>query len=332
MTPLSGKVGTTATLSISSSAITLDGKYKIQWSKSLNFGNSIVLAEGSVPGGSQNVTASFTIPEDEYGLKYIQFVRLAYNEKISVQFTVRPALTISPSAAVPGTAVTIRGTGFPANDNGWVTFDNESTKVNVNTNDMGSFKATFVIPDTTPGIHKLLVNSSQLYTETVAANLEVLEEKTPEPEPTPVIENEDDISEEIEDDSNNIPVTPLADTKPPREPGIIAPTSGSIGVFGPETVTFRWHEVSDPSSVTYTLEVSENIDFMPIKPGMQISGLDRNHYALNLDPGIYYWRIRAVDGAGNQGSWVYSPYAFKVGELSIFFNDFINFFKTWFKP
>jgi hypothetical protein len=316
-------------LSISSSVVTLGGKYKIQWSKSLNFGNVIVLAEGTVPGGSQDVTASFTIPESEYGLKYIQFVRLAYNEKVNVQFTVRPGLSINPSSATPGTTVTIRGTGFPANDSGSLTFDNQPTKVNISTNEMGSFKATFIVPETSPGTYKLLVNSSHLYTETVAANLEVLKKNTPEPEP-PDTGDGDDISEP-EDDTDNVPVNPLADTKPPPEPGIVAPMGNSIGMIGAETVTFNWYEVSDPSSVTYTLEVAENVDFVPIRPGMQISELNRNHYALNLEPGIYYWRVRAVDGAGNEGTWAYSPYAFKVGEFSILMSEFIDFIKTWLK-
>jgi len=65
------------------------------------------------------------------------------------------------------------------------------------------------------------------------------------------------------------------------------------------------------------VEVGENLNFFPLKPGMKKSGLTQNICTFDIEPGTYYWRVRAVDGAGNAGEWAISPFPFKVGLLSI---------------
>ena len=88
-------------------------------------------------------------------------------------------------------------------------------------------------------------------------------------------------------------------------------------MFGSEAVTFTWSEESDPSGITYELEIHDNLNFFPLKPGMKKTGLTQNNCILTIEPGTYYWRVRAIDGAGNMSEWVTSPYAFKVGLFSI---------------
>ena len=52
---------------------------------------------------------------------------------------------------------------------------------------------------------------------------------------------------------------------------------------------------------------------------MRKTGLTGTTYSVKIEPGTYYWRVKAVDGAGNEGEWAISPYPFKVG-----------FFSTWY--
>jgi predicted phage tail protein len=69
------------------------------------------------------------------------------------------------------------------------------------------------------------------------------------------------------------------------------------------------------NSITYTLEVSENYKFISVNPDMKASGITQTSHSLNLPPGTYYWRVKAVDGSGNESEWANSLYAFNVGLL-----------------
>jgi PGF-pre-PGF domain-containing protein len=66
-----------------------------------------------------------------------------------------------------------------------------------------------------------------------------------------------------------------------------------------------WSDVSDPSGVTYDLSIAEDAGFVSI--ALQKAGLTVSTYELTqaeaLATGTYYWYVRAVDGAGNVGSW-----------------------------
>jgi hypothetical protein len=50
---------------------------------------------------------------------------------------------------------------------------------------------------------------------------------------------------------------------------------------------------------------------------MKKTGLTQPTCTLPIKAGTYYWRVKAIDGAGNEGEWAISPYAFNVGFFSI---------------
>ncbi len=312
MAPISGKVGTTATLTIVSNVFPVDGDYMIRWSSTSTFDEdkTVVLTKGNVPRGGYNVTARFTIPEAKYGIAYVQFRRIARDEPLNIQFNVKPGLTINPSPATPGTTVTINGTGFPANDTGTLTFDGKSTTVDIVTNKVGSFSAKYTVPDISTGAHKLVIDTPRLYTETATATLEVV---TSINHSSNVPEDRDEVMIDTDRASNSSTTGPSQDNKPPKQPVILAPKGQRVGLLGTKPVTFSWTKVSDPSGITYTMEISDNIKFTPIKPGMRKSDLTQASSTVRIAPGTYYWRVKAIDGAGNESQWVYSPYAFKVG-------------------
>jgi hypothetical protein len=66
-----------------------------------------------------------------------------------------------------------------------------------------------------------------------------------------------------------------------------------------------WSDVSDPSGVAYNLSIAKDADFTVIV--LVKNGLNVSTYNLTsseaLPAGIYHWRVRAVDNAGNASSW-----------------------------
>jgi PKD repeat protein len=77
------------------------------------------------------------------------------------------------------------------------------------------------------------------------------------------------------------------------------------------SATLDWSDVSDPSGVTYQIRLY-NSSWSLLK---EKTGLTSSAYAVSsfgsLADGTYYWKVRAVDGAGNVSAWTTS-WAFKL--------------------
>ena len=91
------------------------------------------------------------------------------------------------------------------------------------------------------------------------------------------------------------------ETTPPPTPTLWEPVNGSSTTDS--TPLFRWSPVYDPSRVYYEIQVSLYSDFSS-NVIYQI-GITTNSYEPSsaLNAGLYYWRVRAKDGAGNYSSW-----------------------------
>jgi hypothetical protein len=77
------------------------------------------------------------------------------------------------------------------------------------------------------------------------------------------------------------------------------------------TPTLDWGDVSDVSGVTYQLQIDDSLDFAPLSLVLSKPALTASGYTLTageaLPAGAYYWRVRAVDGAGNESAWSMVP-------------------------
>ena len=81
---------------------------------------------------------------------------------------------------------------------------------------------------------------------------------------------------------------------------------------------FDWKDVTDPSGVSYTLQVASDADFTTIV--LEKEGLSRSEYTVAEEEKLestekeapYYWRVKAVDGTSNESEWTY-PRLFYVG-------------------
>jgi hypothetical protein len=94
---------------------------------------------------------------------------------------------------------------------------------------------------------------------------------------------------------------------PPDAPRIASPKDGArVGYVGDTKVTFDWTDVTDPSGVYYTLQISNRLDFSNML--LEVPKLTRSEYTLteaeSLAPGEYFWRVKATDKAGNSSAWV----------------------------
>jgi hypothetical protein len=97
--------------------------------------------------------------------------------------------------------------------------------------------------------------------------------------------------------------TPEPDTTSPPVPPIISPTDGAA--LACEQVTLDWNAVSDPSGIAeYRVQVQQNAGGWDDVSDSPWSGLSGTELELDLDcGGIYRWRVKAVDGAGNESAF-----------------------------
>ena len=273
-----------------------------------------------------------------------------------------PDVQASPSPAAPDSQVTVKGTGFPADTDISLTFDDKDTGLGIKTNDVGSFSAPFTVPNCSAGQHQFESNLGAAPNENASCSLTIGPMITLQPE-SPNVGDQVTVAGNgfaaaskisLEFDNTDISDTPTTDaigsfsvnfkvpptkmtkhsvvatdgaghtarlgmplnTTPPPTPTTLTPTIAGGGWFGAQFVTFAWTDVTDPSGVSYTLEMGDNLYFFPLGPGMRKTGLVSPNVTVQLAPGTYYWRVKAVDGAGNEGQWALAPYPVKVGVLS----------------
>jgi len=248
-----------------------------------------VIMDGIEPGidfvaddiGSFSV--EYQVPEIIAGTH--KFVATSENlivETVNTTFSVDPILLLSPENPPVGSEAQLTGHGFAANSQMNIVYNTVQLSNPPVTDSKGSFDFKF----------KVIESSDK----------------------APIITATDKAGNTTQYGM------PLESTAPPK-PFIISPKERdqTFGMMGSQLVTFQWSPVSDPSGVTYTIEVGDNLEFFPLKPGMRRDGLASTSVTLEIPPGLHFWRVRAVDGAGNEGEWAMSPNFFKVGSISLWY-------------
>jgi len=201
---------------------------------------------------------------------------------ITASLQVSPKISLEPEKPDIGAEVTVTGYGFAAKSLVSITYDDIPIASSPTTDDAGNFTHKFNVPEGSKDDHVITATDEAGNAATYGLPLE---------------------------------------GQPPPTPSPIAPGENQqrFGVFGTQLVTFNWTDVFDPSGITYILEIDNNLSFFPLKPGMRKSGLTQPSCTVQLGPGTYYWRVKAVDGAGNESDWALSPYPFQVGSFSTWY-------------
>jgi hypothetical protein len=225
-------------------------------------------------------SASYTMPSTIAGQhEFKAAVPDIYDLEAKASLSLMPMITVEPDSPQVGNDATITGRGFAARSPVSVEYDGTVIGNSPTTGDSGSFSYTFKVPQASKSEHSVIATDS-------AGNKAVLGGMRLE-------------------------------TVAPPAPAPLRPMAQTFGLFGSKVVSFAWTDVADPSGVAYTLEIGDNLSFFPLGPGMRKTGLTTTSTVVNLKPGVYYWRVKAVDGAGNESQWMLSPYPFKVGAISV---------------
>ena len=223
-------------------------------------------------------TGDFTIPDTMAGNHEFKAIdeNMAFGDVIA-NLQVGPTISLEPEQPEIGSEVTLSGRGFAARSTVSIKYDDIVVSNSPTTDDTGNVAEKFTVPESSKDNHVITATDRAGNVATFGLPLEGTAPSVPTP---------------------------------------VSPVDERYGWFGSQPVIFTWTEVSDPSGVTYTLEVDNSLRFFPLEPGMRKTGLTQPNCVIPLEPGTYYWRVKATDGAGNESDWSLSPYPFQVGFFS----------------
>jgi hypothetical protein len=249
----------------------------------ITLGNQVVATERTGKDGS--FTTSFTVPELAEGIYELVAEDEDGNDdagnftvEVGIEASVSP-VTSSASPGHVGQEITVSGVGFKANSTVTITYTSEPQVVATPTSDAeGDFSATFEIPESEGGAH------------TITAS----------------------------DGTNSLQLAFYMERQAPDIPEPLLP---EMGVKAKAKTFFDWEDVEDVSGVTYELQVATSDEFTASSMVVEVLGLTESEYTLTSEEALesrseeepYYWRVRAVDGAGNESGWT-------LGEFSVGFN------------
>jgi len=220
-----------------------------------------------------------------------------YTEVENVKFTVAPGVRLAPatSSTSPGhvgLTITVTGGGFEPGISLTIIYEDQTAST-VTTSE-GNFPSTGSVTFKAKGMH---------------GAQEVV----------------------VEDDLGHVlaSATFFMEENPPPAPEPLLPANGTgVGFVGKAAPTFEWSNVTDVSGIaSYELQIStDSINFTaPIVslsiPSENVTALDGSiTYSLPkeyaLSSGTYYWKVRAVDAAANEGHWTIIQ-SFHTGRLPL---------------
>ncbi len=230
---------------------------------SVTFDNKQIATTTTDNNGSLN--AIFTVPSHIAGTYRVRISD--GTNTISTNFKIGSSITISQTTGHVGMELTVSGIGFTADGTVTVTYD-ETKIATATVGTDGTFSATFSVPTSVSGGHKIVAT----------------------------------------DGTNTRQSTFTVESDPPSAPSPLVP---EMGVKASSQTFFDWEDATDPSDVTYTLQIATDADFSEDSIALEKSGLTLSEYTITKEERLksvskdtpYYWHVRAVDGASNEGLW-----------------------------
>jgi hypothetical protein len=225
---------------------------------------------------------SFIAPlHDSYGTRKVEATGRSF-DKAEAQLTVLAGIWLSPATSLTspghvGMELIVHGVGFIANAMVTITYSEDSGAIDVATATAdadGNFMVSFTVPPGIAGSHVITATDG---TSTVTSDFTIESQAPPVPMP------------------------------------LLPKVAGTVEA----EAYFDWEEVTDPSGVSYTLQVASDADFTAIV--LEKEGLPHSEYTVTPEDKLEsaekkacYWRVKAVDGAFNEGKWS-PPGLFYVG-------------------
>lgn len=192
--------------------------------------------------------------------------------------SLRPATSLTSPGHV-GMELTVDGTGFIANTMVTITYSNDDEVITVATTTADANGNFFSVPFTVP--------PSLAGSHTVTAT----------------------------DDTNSVTSVFTMESEAPLMPALMLP---KVAATAEAETYFDWQDVTDPSGITYVLQIGADGDFATIV--LEKKELADSEYTLTEEEKLestekeapYYWRVKAIDGAFNESEWTTSR-SFYVG-------------------
>jgi hypothetical protein len=196
------------------------------------------------------------------------------NNSATSVFALIAIFDINPHSGKVGSNVTVNGSGF----SGLITVKYDKQVVaSVASGTNGSISTTFTVPVSVHGSHNITLNDAVITLQTGFVMESV---------PPPAL----------------VSLPFVKGLEQGRQP------------------TFAWQSVSDLSGLTYTLQIGTDATFSNVT--LEKTGLTSLNYTLTDNEKLestkpsspYYWRVKAVDLASNEGDWS-KPVPFSAGFL-----------------
>jgi len=185
-------------------------------------------------------------------------------------FRMTTDVSISPvtgqsSPGYVGMDMTISGTGFIPNHEITITYASTPAVFTTTSKADGSFSATFKVPKSEAGEH------------TITAT----------------------------DGTNTLEIAFFMESEAPAIPQPLLP---EMDIKPEQPVVFDWQDVTDPSGVTYTLQLARDKNFTDIVLKKELTQstytmTEAEELESTKKDAPYWWRVRAIDGAGNMSGW-----------------------------
>ncbi|MFC1913918.1 IPT/TIG domain-containing protein [Chloroflexota bacterium] len=273
ISPTSGKVKTTVIISGT-------GFGKLKTVTIWFYGTAVATATTNTLG---SFYVNFTVPDLQAGLYNVDAEQGINLAKTKFTLTVPPpplptpeppppepsaSISISETSGSIGQGLVMGGSGFKASTTVTIKYDNELLAA-VTTDTNGVFAAAFSVPNSKFGNHTIIAS-----------------------------------------DGTNTPKVDFAvESTPPPVPSLLLPQMGAEAV---SPIHFDWRDVTDDSPpVTYAFQIATSPDFSTASTVLEKTGLTKTEYSVTAEESLrlgigeqpYYWRVRAIDGASNEGKW-----------------------------
>lgn len=300
-----------------------------------------------------NFNATFTVPAGSAG----SFAVVATDGTLtsSANFVLTASGTIGATKGAVGTGITLSGGGFTAGAAVIIRFDNVQIAV-TNADANGAFSTTFTAPPSRSGDHTIIASdgiNTITFTFNVVSSASIDQTSgyvggdvtvtgtgfdanravTVKYDDTQVATTTTDAQGSFSatfkapvskggnhvitasDGTNTVTNNFAMDSTPPPVPNLLLPANDTKA---DALAKLTWSAVTDPSGVTYTLQVATDANFANIilekkgltAPTYQLTETEKLKSVSKSQP--YYWRVKAIDAASNESDWT-KPQTFFVG-------------------
>jgi len=322
-------------------------------------GDEVAIESGDEETDSDgDFSCTVIIPESSKGNHAVTVTDESGSEA-EADFTVEPAVTLTPASGAAGTGITVGGTGFRSTRSIEITFNGTAvatTPATFKSDSEGSFSAVFTIPTAVNGTYKVEASDG---TNEADANLAVsagisLGTATSQAAPghagmeltvsgkgfianatvTVTYATEPVVVATVTADAagafsatftvpestagahtitatDGINIVTSSFVMEAAAPLVPVPLLPQMDAKAKSTAYFDWEEVTDPSGVTYRLQIASAEDFSADSIVLDKGGITASEYTLTREEKLesskkdapYYWRVKAVDGASNESGW-----------------------------